>query len=189
MAQKIPEHFIPLSSLFAAMDRTWSEVADQYGFQCTGCKDNCCLSLFYHHTHVEKAYLLYGFGQLPPEEKEDVLDRARAYCDITFSDGGAVSRKTPCPLLQKGKCRLYTFRPMICRMHGLPHELHRPGHPPVQGPGCAAGAFETRSYIPFDRTPFYREMAAVEMAFRARQGNTGKIRQTVAQILLDADPV
>ena len=194
-----PEIFLPLSILFKDMDKAWDDTAAQYGFACRGCEDNCCLSLFYHHTYVEKAYLLYGFDQLDDKEQDIILNRARTYCRITFSDPGPistdpistnsvsenpVSKKNPCPLLFDGKCRLYTYRPMICRMHGLPHELHRPGHSPVRGKGCAAGAFETQPYIPFDRTPFYREMARIEMAFRESAGCSGKIKESVAQILL-----
>jgi Fe-S-cluster containining protein len=186
MATQIPDIFTPLSHLFESMDRAWDKVAAQYEFQCEGCPDNCCLSLFYHHTHVEKAYLMYGFGQLNPNDREEILARARAYCDITFTGPETVSKKMACPLLFDGKCRLYAFRPMICRMHGLPHELHRPGHPPLQGPGCAAGEFDGQPYVPFDRTPFYQQMAGVEMAFRTREGTTGRIRETVAQMLLDS---
>lgn len=181
-----PEIFIPISSLFDAMDSAWDEIAAQYGFQCRGCEDNCCHSLFFHHTHVEKAYLSYGFSLMPEAEQREILTRAKAYCDITLSHPDPVSKKIPCPLLVDGKCSLYPFRPMICRMHGLPHEIHRPGHPPIKGPGCAAGAFETQPYIPFDRTPFYRQMAQVEMNFRRARGKAGKVKETVAQILLDS---
>ncbi len=73
---------------------------------------------------------------------------------------------------------------MICRMHGLPHELHKPGFPIIKGPGCDAGRFDEKDYIPFDRTPFYREMAGVEMGFRTAFGKSGKIRETIAQILV-----
>lgn len=184
MTLQIPDIFLPLSDLFSSMDRAWDQTASEYGFQCRGCEDNCCLSLFYHHTHVEKAYLLFGFNQLDREEKAAILNLAKIYCDATFSDPDPVSKKLPCPLLFNGKCRLYTFRPMICRMHGLPHELHRPGHPALKGEGCAAGAFDSRPYIPFDRTPFYREMAQVEMAFREARGFAGRIKESVAQILL-----
>jgi Fe-S-cluster containining protein len=186
MPLQLPEIFDPLSTLFDAMDRAWDDIAAHYGFQCTGCQDNCCHSLFFHHTHVEKAYLSFGFNLLDEPERQKILVRAQAYCDTTFAALNPVSLKVPCPLLMNGRCGIYTFRPMICRMHGLPHEIHRPGHPPLKGPGCAAGDFDNHPYAPFDRTPFYRDMAAVEMKFRQEQGKTGKIKETVAQILLDS---
>jgi len=184
MPRQLPRIFIALSSLFESMDRAWDDIAAQYGFQCQGCEDNCCHSLFFHHTHVEKAYLSYGFSQLDEEDRLEILARARAYCDITFSGPDLVSQKAPCPLLMDGRCRIYSFRPMICRMHGLPHEIHRSGHPPLKGMGCKAGAFESQPYIPFDRTPFYQKMAEVEMTFRQERGKTGKVKEAVAQILL-----
>jgi hypothetical protein len=74
---------------------------------------------------------------------------------------------------------------MICRLHGLPHELHPPGRRVIRGPGCDAGQFATRDYIPFDRTPFYTQMAALEQQFKKQQNRTGPIRQTISQMLLD----
>lgn len=181
--------FNPLAQLYKTIDLSWNGVADQYKFQCTGCKDNCCLSLFFHHTHVEKAYLLAGFTRLPRQEQEEILLKAQDYCKTTFDLEGTdlpVSKKRPCPLLTHGRCRLYKFRPMICRMHGLPHELHKPGGQVIKGPGCEAGQFSDQDYIPFDRTPFYRGMAKIEMDFRTDTRINKKIKQTIAQMLLDA---
>ncbi len=178
--------FQQLIDNYATMDRAWDMTASQYGFQCEGCEDNCCTSLFFHHTFVEKAFLIQGFEQLAPEIKKEVRARAESYYNKTFIDGKMpVSLKLMCPLNQGGRCQVYGARPMICRLHGLPHELHRPGSAPVRGPGCHAGQFDrTPSYIPFDRTPFYREMAKAEIKFRQETGKTGKIKETVAQMIL-----
>ncbi len=177
--------FHPLSNLYIAMDQAWNHTAALYDFQCEGCEDNCCRSLFFHHTFVEKAFLLQGFDQLTPLEREKALARARTYCDKTFSGPGpGISLKLMCPLNQVGKCILYPYRPMICRLHGLPHELHPPGQPPRKGPGCHAGPFDSTPYIPFDRTIFYREMAKIEMQFKPRAGKTGRIKETIAQMVI-----
>ena len=186
-----PEHFSTLIKLYQEMDKTWDQVAQQYGFQCNGCEDNCCLSLFFHHTYAEVSFLQYGFQTLPTEEQARILELSQAYCSQTFSEttknnNQATSKKIPCPLLKEERCSLYNFRPMICRMHGLPHELHKPGFNVIKGPGCDAGKFNSRTYIPFDRTPFYRQMAAIEMNFRQLTGKTGKIKKTIAQILMDS---
>ncbi len=174
-----------LTNLYQAMDKAWDSIADQYQFQCNGCEDNCCQSLFFHHTHIEKAYLLRGFERLESDEKDEILKKATTYCELTFSpDKAPSSQKILCPLIRKGQCRLYEFRPMICRMHGLPHELHRPGQAVMKGPGCEAGRFDYKSYIAFDRTPFYREMAMVEMEFRSAFDHTGRIKETIAQMLV-----
>ncbi len=182
-------YFKQLERLYRHMDHTWNQVAAQYGFQCNGCLDNCCLSLFFHHTHIERSYLHYGFKTLAKGRQQAILKKAEQYYTSTFGPDGAAageSKKIPCPLLVDNRCGLYRFRPMICRMHGLPHELHKPGFAPLKGPGCEAGKFEDDEYIPFDRTPFYREMAGIEMGFRTKNGLKGKIKQTIAEILLTA---
>ncbi|MCG8615275.1 MAG: YkgJ family cysteine cluster protein [Desulfobacterales bacterium] len=191
MPQDTPQEiFNQLADLFTKMDNTWDRVAADNGFQCNGCEDNCCLSLFYHHTQVEKAYLWHGFKTLSPQTQTTVLAKARDYLEKTFGTEGTPSpdtdsKKIPCPLLSDGRCSLYTYRPMICRMHGLPHELHRPDGQIMKGPGCDAGAFDETNGPPFNRTPFYREMAGIEMAFRTATGKQEKIRATIAHILLD----
>ena len=167
------------------MDSAWDAVAQKYGFECNGCSDNCCQSLFYHHTHVEKAYLNHGLKHLATEKQKIILRRAADYVKITFqSHGHGHSKKIMCPANEDGKCLLYPYRPMICRLHGLPHELSRPGSAPVKGPGCDAGNFTAYNYIPFDRTPFYRQMARIEMQFQTSTQQSGRIKETIAQMLL-----
>lgn len=188
----IPEHFSPLVQLYHDMDKAWNQVAQQYGFQCNGCEDNCCLSLFFHHTHAEASFLEFGLQTLPGKDRKHVLTLSRDYCRQTFSEAvenqnHPASKKIPCPLLKTDRCSLYNFRPMICRLHGLPHELHKPGLDVIKGPGCDAGKFDSRIYIPFDRTPFYKQMAAIEMNFRQLTGKTGKIKKTIAQILVNSE--
>lgn len=177
--------FHRLSDLYSAMDQAWNHVAVQYDFVCDGCEDNCCRSLFFHHTWVEKAYLLQGVAQLSLPDQEQIFAKAGIYCEKTFSDTEPhISLKLMCPLNKDGKCILYPYRPMICRLHGLPHELNKPGHAPIKGPGCHAGPFDSTPYIPFDRTPFYREMAKIEMQFKTRTDKIGRIKETIAQMLV-----
>ena len=188
----IPEHFSPLAQLYHDMDKAWNQVAQQYEFQCNGCEDNCCLSLFFHHTHVEASFLEFGLQTLSNKDQKHVLTLSRDYCRQTFSEAAEnqnqpASKKIPCPLLKTDRCSLYNFRPMICRLHGLPHELHKPGLNVIKGPGCDAGKFDSHIYIPFDRTPFYKQMAVIEMSFRQLTGKTGKIKKTIAQILVDSE--
>jgi len=172
------------------MDAAWNKIAAQYQFNCMGCEDNCCQSLFFHHTHIERAYLRHGLNLLAPDKKQAILHRAKTYCDQTFGQNiEAKSLKLFCPVNENGRCLLYRYRPMICRLHGLPHELTRPGFTPVRGPGCPAGKFDGKPYIKFDRTPFYQQMAKIEMAFQRTVHKTGKIKQTVAQILLTPDDI
>lgn len=182
--------FESIRTLFDHMDTAWDKIAAQYLFNCTGCADNCCQSLFFHHTHIESAYLRHGLDQLAPDKKQAILGRAKTYCEKTFDQTGAPkSLKLFCPANENGRCLVYDYRPMICRLHGLPHELTRPGFPPVRGPGCSAGKFNEKPYIKFDRTPFYQQMARIEIVFRRTAHKTGKIKQTIAQILVSPDDI
>lgn len=182
------QDFSGLTELYNKMDTAYDQVAAHYGFCCTGCTDNCCTSLFFHHTFIEKAYLIQGFLQIDQRCQEEIRTRAAEYVDQTFAHGNTgMSLKKMCPLNRRGRCALYAFRPMICRLHGLPHELHPPGRPMIKGPGCDAGQFDRHPYVPFDRTPFYMEMAELERQFKDRHHRTGRIRQTIAQMLLTPD--
>lgn len=167
------------------MDDAWNRIAALYQFKCTGCEDNCCQSLFFHHTHIEKEYLLYAFDRLESDKKNNILKKAEEYCRKTFPANGDIrSLKIICPLNENGQCILYPYRPMICRLHGLPHEIRRPGFNPLMGKGCEAGRFDGKDYIPFDRTPFYQNMAQLEADYRLKSKKVDKIKETVAQILI-----
>ena len=75
---------------------------------------------------------------------------------------------------------------MICRLHGIPHELRRPGHPEQRSPGC--GEFNRRcgrmAYHPFDRTPLYTELARLESGFQQALGVHRRFKYTIAEMLL-----
>ena len=62
--ERIRQAFIPLGNalieIYAAMDHAYSVIADQLGFVCSGCEENCCRSRFYHYTYLEYFYLLEG---------------------------------------------------------------------------------------------------------------------------------
>jgi Fe-S-cluster containining protein len=179
-----------LESLFNEMDRAYAAVADRYGFRCNGCTDNCCLTRFFHHTLLEYLYLMEGVQGLAPDARHAIIAKARAVNDAMAAenaDNGA--HRSMCPLNNDGRCALYPYRPMICRLHGIPHELHRPGGEVVKQPGCDAFFAHCRhsgkdAYIPFDRTPFYRQMAMLEKELRFTTGYTDKIKLSIAQMLV-----
>jgi len=179
-----------LASLFREMDRAYAAIADRYGFQCNGCADNCCLTRFHHHTLAEYLYLAQGLRTLEPVLRQAVRQQALTVCAVmTDADRDGERLRILCPLNRDGRCGLYAYRPMICRLHGLPHELHRPAEPVIEQPGCDAFFSQCRksgktTYIPFDRTPFYRQMALLENDLRLSTGYTEKIKLTIAQMLV-----
>ena len=172
-------------SLYAEMDRDYDKAAGTSGFVCNGCEDNCCRSLFYHHTYLEYILLHSGMMDLPKARQQEILERATEYVR-SVSINRPIEKQVMCPVNEKGRCILYTVRPMICRLHGIPHEFKPPGHPQRLGPGCKAfydqcGPLEKHR---LDRTPHYMELARLEAAFKRRLGLNQKIKLTVAEMLL-----
>lgn len=179
-----------LKTLFDEMDRAYQAAADRYGFRCNGCEDNCCLTRFHHHTLVEYLYLVDGVRALDPVLLRAVLSRAvTVFTRTAEADQRGESVRIMCPLNQEGRCVAYAHRPMICRLHGIPHELHRPGGTVLRQPGCDSFFDQCRHsgttmYIQFDRTPFYRQMALLEKELRRLTGYGDKIKLTIAQMLV-----
>ena len=185
-ARAIQDFLVELEQVFNGMDEKYNEVAGQYGFVCTGCRDNCCLTRFYHHTVLEYAFLKKGFDTLPGREKETIQKKAaRVNADHKKADLEGRKIRIMCPINTNGMCDLYRFRPMICRMHGIPHELISPNGLVRKGPGCDAfdKACGTSTYIPFDRTPFYMALSLLEKGLREQLAYPDKIKMTIAEIL------
>ena len=176
-----------LQDIFAAMDREYLRAAAQYQFHCDGCRDNCCLTRFYHHTFLEYFLLLGNFEKMEPRQKNGIIARAEAVCrETALADIKGLPVRLMCPLNADGLCCLYSFRPMICRMHGIPHELQKPGQKVIHGPGCHT--FDARcggrQYVKFDRTPFYTALAGLENEFKQAAGLAGRIKMTVAEMII-----
>jgi hypothetical protein len=184
-------HLQALGRIFRDMDAAYDRVADELGFVCTGCEDNCCRSLFYHHTLLEYLMLRTGFAKLPPVERGRVLDRAAGAAARTQERLAAgASVKVMCPLNEKGRCVLYDHRPMICRLHGIPHRLVRPDGRQVDGPGChmAPSGKGGGPMSRLDRTPFYRLLSRAEQACRHAYGQVPRIKMTLSEMLLTCRP-
>lgn len=182
--------FRELTDLFARMDEAYTRTADRFGFQCRGCRDNCCETRFYHHTLVEVLYLRKGLAALPPQDQAAVMEKAADVLEQTLEqtrqgNGHGDARRIMCPLNHDQHCRIYSHRPMICRLHGVPHQLRRPDGQRQTGPGCAD--FEKRCGNPrtglLDRTPFYYALSQLEQKLRQQTGMNQKIKLTVAEIL------
>lgn len=176
-----------LGILFSEMDRKYNEVADFYGFVCTGCENNCCLARFYHHSLLEYLYLYEGYVALAQEKKISIMNRAMEVTRKTTESGEkGLPVRQMCPLNFKAVCILYNYRPMICRLHGIPHELARTGRQTIYGPGCDQFTQMCREkpYSRFDRTPFYTDMAALEKDLRKAVGFSQKLKWTVAEMII-----
>ncbi|MFO8048748.1 MAG: hypothetical protein R6U29_06925 [Desulfosudaceae bacterium] len=185
-----PQPFlIRLGQLYQKMDAAYDHLAERYGFSCEGCRDNCCRTRFYNHTWLEFYFLAEGLQKLAPESRRRIEARAEDNCRlIKAADQAGQLPREMCPLNIDGWCGLHEHRLMICRLHGIPYEFQPPGRDRVRGEGCSV--FSRRHgdqpYLPFDRTPFYSELAALENEFRQAAGLTGKIKLTIAEMILRA---
>ena len=169
------------------MDAAYEAIAGHYGFVCRGCEDNCCLTRFRHHTLIEFAYLRKGFTDLETALRRRVATQANAYRQALLdAEASGSPFRHWCPLNQDGRCILYEFRPMICRLHGLPHDLRHPARGLIQGPGCHS--FEAQCARtparPLDRSALYKSLAGLEQAARQRTGFRSPIGMTVADMIL-----
>ena len=176
-----------LKIIYASMDQKYQEAADYYGFECTGCEDNCCLTRFYHYTLIEYLCIKEGFHCLENRKQVEVKQRSLAVCrktDEADKKGRPVQQM--CPVNFGSLCVLYPYRPMICRLHGIPHELQRPDQGILNSPGCGTFALKChgKKRFKFDRTPFYMQMAALEKEMKEAVGMTQKIKMTVAQMIV-----
>lgn len=181
-----PDFVDRLKQIYVAMDQAYDTAAGHYGFTCDGCRDNCCRTRFYHHTIIEYICIIEGLERLTPEKLNEVKSRARAVAGRTTRvDDNAAPVRLMCPLNFDERCILYPYRPMICRLHGLPHELRKPGQKTIYGPGCET--FDRRcgrtDYFAFDRTPFYLELAKLEQAVKQALGVNEKFKMTVAEMI------
>ncbi|HET6419072.1 MAG TPA: YkgJ family cysteine cluster protein [Geobacteraceae bacterium] len=104
-----------------------------------GCSD-CCRGLF-DITLLDAWYLKTGFDRLDEFAKRKALEKAGNRLKMLLGKWPEFERpyilnirpetdweelmpdedETPCPLLSEdGRCLVYEYRPMTCRLHGLP---------------------------------------------------------------------
>lgn len=181
-----PQTQAALEQLLARMDQAYRQAAEVSGFVCRGCEQNCCYTLFYHHTLIEYLYLKIGMAELPAPVRKAAVRRAQATLAAEpAADEGAGSSAPMCPLNQQGRCILYAHRPMICRLHGIPHVLRRPDGKTHSGPGCDDFYRQCGAASPalLDRSPLYADMAGLERALRRQLGFQGRIKLTIARMM------
>jgi Fe-S-cluster containining protein len=83
----------------------------------------------------------------------EALSLVRAIQDLPGGAGAKIRRRAAaasfwdCPLLEDRACRLYPFRPVICRTHGFPLQTHYNGQPSI---GYCRHNFKDLPSIPAD---------------------------------------
>jgi len=179
-----------LRTAYQEMDSRYDAAARSYGFECRGCDENCCLTRFYHHTLIETLGLFAGYRTLPAKQRRSVYQRALDY-DRAMQMGRPrhEARRQICPLNIDTRCLLYRERPMICRLHGIPHAMRHPMKGVISGTGCQVfeASYRENNGHPLDRTPIYIAMAQIEKELRLNSGIDTPVRLTVAQMILCFD--
>lgn len=189
--------FFRMADLYRRMQEAYAASAAEAGLSCGGCEENCCTSYFQHHTYVEWAYLWRGLNELPESLLHNIVKQAEAYLDAAKACLAANTvPRVMCPLNEKGLCILYPHRLMICRMHGTRNLFTLPDGRQQIFPGCyrfqalpgpRADADNERPAL--DRTPFYRELAGLEMEFlRRAKRPMPRVNLTLAEMILLGPP-
>lgn len=145
---------------------------------------------------MEWAYLRRGLAGLAPKQRKIFIKRAEAYAaHVRERLAMGHTPSLMCPLNEKGLCALYAHRLMICRMHGTRNSLTLPGGETRIFSGCARFtalpvAREPESGCPtLDRTPFYRELADLEMEYRQKAAHPlPRVDLTLADMILMEPP-
>ena len=144
------------------------------------------MTRFHHHTLIEYLYLREAMAKLAPEQQAQIKQQAADVLRRTAAaDRAGESLRVMCPLNHDGRCVLYAQRPMICRLHGIPHELRRPDGQIMTGPGCDDfhARCDSSDRNRLDRTPLYMAMAELEQELRRDLGDARKIKMTVAEMI------
>ncbi len=112
----------------------------------TGCSD-CCNALF-DLTFIESCYISSKFNEkFTGKDREDIIEKAssadRTICKIKKEAykklksgtneveilGKMAIERVRCPLLNRTKtCDMYDYRPITCRLYGIPLSINKMGH-------------------------------------------------------------
>ncbi len=175
-----------IGEIFKAIDSIYDAALNHYRFSCKGCADNCCVTKFDHHTLIEELFLAEGLRELDAAGKKAAVSHAEEVVKVHNTSPEDV--RVMCPLNENGLCTVYEHRPMICRIHGVPYEMHKRDMSIEYGIGCHRFMSEMLSedlkYFPLNRTMFYVEMARLEKEVREKLNYTGEYSKTTAEMVL-----
>lgn len=182
-----------IAAIYKEIEEQYDVVAQELGFSCTGCTDNCCDSYFLHHTYSEWAYLWQGLAELAPEKRQEFEQRARDY--VVQSREALTRDERPqvmCPLNDAGLCGLYRHRLLICRLHGVPSAMTRPDGRQLLFPGCFRCQEITgdrKDVARMERTPLFQEFVRIETDWLGQKRKVlPKVKMTIAEMIIQGPP-
>lgn len=157
-------------NLVIQADQAFQKMADEYPslIKCEPHCSDCCHALFGLFL-IEAVFLKNDFDRLGEKERSDALLRAQE-ADKEFAkleqklktfdndpqmrEYAMARERIRCPLLDDNHdCILYPYRPITCRVYGIPTAIHGKAHI------CnKAGFTKGKSYPAFDLDGVYKEL-------------------------------
>ncbi|MGD8253150.1 MAG: YkgJ family cysteine cluster protein [Syntrophobacterales bacterium] len=156
--------------LVDAADRAFLKIDEEYG-ECVKCELHCtdCCHAVFGLFLIEAVHLQQHFRELADEEKKKALLRAELFDEQLQTLQGKIAKanhspeaadslwgreRIRCPLLNdESECILYPYRPITCRVYGIPTTIQGRAHV------CGQSGFETgRPYPTFKLDEINREL-------------------------------
>ena len=134
--------FEPYDRLVSRADKSFERIAGEYP-DCIACKPGCadCCHAVFGLFLIEAVFLKHDFDQLDEREKQAALKRGLAAekelktlertlkefkDDPQMSAYSMARARIRCPLLSDDDtCILYPYRPITCRIYGIPTMIQR----------------------------------------------------------------
>ncbi|MDF1591029.1 MAG: YkgJ family cysteine cluster protein [Desulfobacterales bacterium] len=149
MRKTLQPFFNQYETLVEMTDSTFSRVKKEHS-DCVTCKIECadCCHALFDLTLIEALYLNHHFNRIFSGPEKDTLleianradrsvyqikrralqalERGAAEADVLTQ---VAEERIRCPLLdEKNRCGLYAFRPITCRLYGIPTSIQGTGH-------------------------------------------------------------
>jgi len=143
------QFFEKYEALVAEVDKVFKRVESQYS-DCVKCEPGCsdCCHAMFDLTLVEALYLNHKFNEaFEGQKRSDLLDRSGEADRESYRikrtafkksrDGATAAEimeliakaRVRCPLLgEDDRCELYEFRPVTCRLYGIPTAIGGKAH-------------------------------------------------------------
>lgn len=191
--------FNEYEALMTKADVAFNRVQEDHG-SCVKCQiqcSDCCHSVFglflieaaYLHTHFHKMLDVprrqeaMARGEQAGRELAEMLERVQKFNASPELQAQAMAKeRVRCPLLdEEQKCVLYPFRPITCRVYGIPTAMGGKVH------ACYKAGFEKgQAYPAFNLDAVYQELYRLSVELLQLAGRENKDR---ASLLLSVPKV
>ena len=174
--------FEPYDQLVKKADMVFQEIKEKHP-DCVRCKINCadCCHAIFGIFLIEALFLKNDFERLDKEEKEKAISRAKKsdqelekvqkklkqFRDDPYMINYILAReRIRCPLLSEdNKCILYPYRPITCRVYGIPILIR--GNVRV----CHKSGFEKgNTYTTYNMDRTYEELYSISKELLSASG-------------------